>query len=157
MKSTGRGRAHHPLRGIGRRIPFLCFARHSLRLGHEHGVNPSEAECAEANVSHHESVKDDGVYSRRRVTYKRFLLGFVPSLLYTLLVPLSPTSPWAPYAGPVLASLVWTGWSRGACKKIGRPAVRTAGVLESLIVVVVFVIAARQRGFCDVWLLLFDV
>jgi hypothetical protein len=36
--------------------------------------------------------------------YIRFLLGFVPSLLYTLAVPLSPS--WSCDPGPVLASRV---------------------------------------------------
>lgn len=63
-----------------------------------------------------------------------FLLGFVPSLLYFLAVPLSPTSLSGPAPEVVLASLLGIGRMRWACLKAGRRLVRKTGAFETLMV-----------------------
>ena len=63
-----------------------------------------------------------------------FLLGFVPSLLYSLAVPLCPTSRSGPAPEPVVASLLWIGRMQWACPKAGRRLVRKRGTVETLIV-----------------------
>lgn len=90
-----------------------------------------------------EGVSPSVVAFPGRRTHITFLLGFVPSLLYVLAVPLSPSVP----CGPVLASRIWAG--QACCRRGGRRATRKMGVLAIFILRLCESIAALEFGICD--------